>query len=132
MPERPAPSYTRLSRYDETGLIWLLRGRPVVALTETTAAIQGATAVLTYRKINKPALGPVGDSLEGGNVSRTPATFKQRDVKAAIKAAVDAGVSVARIEVDREGRIIIIAGKPSEPSVTEIDALDAWMEKNAR
>jgi hypothetical protein len=31
-----------------------------------------------------------------------------------------------------EGRIIIIAGKPSEQSVTEIDALDAWMEKNAR
>ena len=64
MPERPAPSYKRLSRYDERGLIWLLRSRPVVVLTETTAAIQGATAVLTYRKINKPALGPVGDSLD--------------------------------------------------------------------
>ena len=62
--ERPAPSYSRLSRYDETGLIWLLRSRPVVALTETNAAIQGATAVLTYRKINRPALGPVGDSLD--------------------------------------------------------------------
>jgi hypothetical protein len=65
-------------------------------------------------------------------VSRTPATFKQRDVKAAIKAAVDAGVSVARIEVDREGRIIIIAGKPSEQSVTAVNALDSWMAKNAR
>jgi hypothetical protein len=62
-PERPAASYRRLSRYDETGLIWLLRGRSVIALMETTAAIQGATAVLTYRKINKPALGPVGDSV---------------------------------------------------------------------
>ena len=62
--ERPAANCSRLSRYDETGLIWLLRGRPVVALTKTTAAIQGATAVLTYRKINKPALGPVGDSLD--------------------------------------------------------------------
>jgi hypothetical protein len=28
-PERPAASYRRLSRYDMTGLIWLLRGRPV-------------------------------------------------------------------------------------------------------
>jgi hypothetical protein len=63
-PERPAASYGRLSRYDETGLIWLLRGRPVIALTETTAAIQGATAVFTYRKLNKPALGPLGDSLD--------------------------------------------------------------------
>ena len=65
VPGRPASSYRRLSRYDETGLIWLLRSRPVVVLTETTAAIQGATAVLTYRKINKPRWGPVGDSLEG-------------------------------------------------------------------
>ena len=63
-PEKPVASYRRLSRYDETGLIWLLRGRPVVALTETTAAIQGATSVLTYRKLNKPALGPFGDSLD--------------------------------------------------------------------
>jgi hypothetical protein len=64
VPERPAASYRRLSRYDETGLIWLLRGRPVVALTETTAAIQGAAAIMTYRKLNKPALGPLGDSLD--------------------------------------------------------------------
>jgi hypothetical protein len=63
-PERPPASYQRLACYDETGLIWLLRGRPVVALTETTAAIKGATAVLTYSKSNKTALGPCGDSLD--------------------------------------------------------------------
>jgi hypothetical protein len=28
-PDAPTPSYQRLSRYDETGLIWLLRGRSV-------------------------------------------------------------------------------------------------------
>jgi hypothetical protein len=64
VPERPATNYRRLSRYDQTGLVWLLHGRPVVALTETTAAIQGATAIVTYRKLNKPALGPLGDSLD--------------------------------------------------------------------
>ena len=64
-PEKPHPSYRRLSRYDETGLIWLLRGRPVVALTEATAAIQSATGNVTvYRRHDKPALGPVGDSLD--------------------------------------------------------------------
>jgi hypothetical protein len=63
-PERQAASYSRLSRYDEIGLFWLLRGRHVIALTERTAAIQGTTAVLTYRKLNKPALGPLGDSLD--------------------------------------------------------------------
>jgi hypothetical protein len=59
VPEQPTANYSRLSRVDDLGLVWLLRSRPVVALTETTASIQGATAVLTYRKINKPALGPV-------------------------------------------------------------------------
>jgi len=67
-PERPHPSYRRLSRYDQTGLIWLLAGRSVVALTEATAAIQSSTgaisAITTYRRHNKPALGPLGDSLD--------------------------------------------------------------------
>jgi hypothetical protein len=49
---------------DRPGLCWLLQGRPVVALTEATAAIMNPTgAITTYRKNNKPALGSVGDSL---------------------------------------------------------------------
>jgi hypothetical protein len=64
-PENPHPSYRRLSRYDETGLVWLLEGREVIALTSDTAAIRWASGTVTvYRKNNKPALGPVGDSLE--------------------------------------------------------------------
>jgi hypothetical protein len=59
-PERPAANYSRLSRYDETGLAWLLRNRSVISLTETTAAIQGATAVLTYRKLPGDSLDDVG------------------------------------------------------------------------
>jgi hypothetical protein len=37
----------RLSRYDPTGLIWLLRGRPVVAPTTATAAIENPTGAVT-------------------------------------------------------------------------------------
>ena len=65
VPGHEATTYRRLSRYDETGLVWLLRGRPVVAMTESTAAIQNPTgSILTYRKHAKPALGPIGDSLD--------------------------------------------------------------------
>ena len=68
LPAKPHPSYSRLSRYDETVLIWLLCGRAVVALTEATAAIQSAIGAMTiYRRHNKPALGPVGDSLDEFN-----------------------------------------------------------------
>jgi hypothetical protein len=46
-PVRLHPSYSRLSRYDETGLIWLLKGREVVALAEATAAIQSSSGAIT-------------------------------------------------------------------------------------
>ena len=65
VPDQPSPSYRRLSRYDETGLIWLLHGRPVLVLTESSAAIESPTGTVTaYRRYNKPALGPIGDSLD--------------------------------------------------------------------
>ena len=65
VPQRPVTNYRRLARYDLTGLIWLLKGRPVVALTYDGAAIQQPTGtVLHYRKHRKPALGPLGDSLD--------------------------------------------------------------------
>ena len=57
---------------------------------------------------------------------------RQRDVAAAVKGTVAAGVEVARVEVGKDGRIVIVAGKPGEQSVTEANALDAWMAKNAR
>jgi hypothetical protein len=65
VPDNPHPSYRRLSRYDETGLIWLLRGRAVLAITESTAAIGSPTGTVTvYRRHNKPEVGPLGDSLD--------------------------------------------------------------------
>jgi hypothetical protein len=64
-PDNPAQTYRRLSRYDCTGLVWLLQSRPVMALTDATAAIQNPTGNVTvYCKNNKPALGRVGDSLD--------------------------------------------------------------------
>jgi hypothetical protein len=63
VPANPHPSYSRLSRYDATGLIWLLEGREVIALTADTATIRNPAtgAITTYRRHNKPALGPLGD-----------------------------------------------------------------------
>jgi hypothetical protein len=65
-PERPHPSYQRLSRYDCCGLIWLLAGREVIALTADSATIRNPVTgtTTTYSRHNKPALGPLGDSLE--------------------------------------------------------------------
>lgn len=49
-------------------------------------------------------------------MARGPSTFRQRDLTAAIRAVKAAGVGVARVEVDRDGRIVIVPGAPSPAS----------------
>jgi len=39
---------------------------------------------------------------------RAPSAFRQRDLTKAIKAAVAAGVDVARVTIDKQGKIEII------------------------
>jgi molybdopterin biosynthesis enzyme len=63
-------------------------------------------------------------------MSRGPCTFKQSDMVRAIKAAVAAGVEIARVEVDKEGKIVIIAGKPESKSAG--NELDQWRANHAR
>ena len=48
-------------------------------------------------------------------MTRAPSTFRQQDVTRAIRAAIAAGVDIARIEVDKNGRIVIVTAADSEP-----------------
>ena len=65
-------------------------------------------------------------------MARAPSTFRQQDVTRAIKAAVAAGVHIARIEVDKAGRIVIVASKNTGvPENSVISPLDTWMAKHA-
>jgi len=52
VPEKVTATYRRLRRVDLAGLVWLLHGRPVVALTESSVAIQAgqSKSILTYRR----------------------------------------------------------------------------------
>jgi hypothetical protein len=50
-PTFPHPAYNRMSRYDRLGLIWLLCGDPVVALTDSSASIKHKSgSITTFRR----------------------------------------------------------------------------------
>lgn len=61
-------------------------------------------------------------------MSRGPQTFRQRDVTAALKAAKAAGCEVARIEVGKDGRIIVILATGKEKPLDEICRQNEWDE----
>ena len=61
-------------------------------------------------------------------MTRAAATFKKRDVARAYRAVVDSGGQVSRVEIDRDGRIVVILGEPGEQR-RPLTELDAWMAK---
>ena len=61
-------------------------------------------------------------------MSRGQQTFKQRDVTKAIKATVKAGIAINRVEIDKDGKIIIVPAKAEDavgnnPEKNEWDGL---------
>jgi hypothetical protein len=52
---------------------------------------------------------------------RAPCTFKQRDLTAAVKAVAKAGVEVARVEIDRDGKIIVVTKAANSAPMSALD-----------
>ena len=50
-----------------------------------------------------------------------PCTFKKRDVKTAVEAVRESGVEVARVEIGKDGKIVVVAGKPVSGEQTAND-----------
>ena len=61
-------------------------------------------------------------------MARAPSTFRQADITKAVKAVRSAGVDVVRVEVARDGRIVIVTGE-AQPAVQ--DDLDRELEEFA-
>jgi hypothetical protein len=55
---------------------------------------------------------------------RRPANVTLTEIKHAVKAVVDAGVEVGRVEIDKSGKIVVFAGKPGEPLSNESGSWD--------
>jgi hypothetical protein len=52
---------------------------------------------------------------------RAPSTFRQQDVTRAVKAVAAAGVHIARIEIDKAGKIVIIAAEALHAAADDLD-----------
>jgi len=52
-------------------------------------------------------------------MARSASTFRQTDLKRAIRAARAADLEIARIEIEKDGRIIVVPGKPPESQDNE-------------
>jgi hypothetical protein len=58
-------------------------------------------------------------------MTRRTCTFRQRDVTAAIKAAVAGGLQIGRVEVSQDGRIVLISEKAA-PDRDEAKEANEW------
>jgi hypothetical protein len=63
-------------------------------------------------------------------VARGPCAFKQSDLTKAVRGVVAAGVSVAKVEVDKTGKIVVVVGEPSKSASQS--PLDQWIADRAR
>ena len=61
-------------------------------------------------------------------MARGPCTFKQLDVTRALRAAAAAGMKVERYEIDRDGKIVVVTGKPLLDCRVEGEGPNDWSD----
>lgn len=63
-------------------------------------------------------------------MARGPCTFRQQNVTRALRAMLAAGIEVQRIEIDRDGKIVVVAGKSKELPRDGDDERNEWDDAN--
>jgi len=59
---------------------------------------------------------------------RRPSIFKKTDVTRAAKAVRAAGIEIARVEIEKDGKIIIVPGEPMGAAGERMTEANEWDE----
>lgn len=59
-------------------------------------------------------------------MSRGQQTFKERDVTKALKGALKAGMAVGRVEIDKDGKIVVVTARPEDAVNKEKPEKNEW------
>jgi hypothetical protein len=59
-------------------------------------------------------------------MSRGQQTFKQSDVTKALKATVKAGIAIGRVEIDKNGKIVIVTARPEDAAKADEPGKNEW------
>jgi hypothetical protein len=60
-------------------------------------------------------------------MARARCTFRQSDATRAARAVIAAGLHVQRVEIDRDGKIVVVTGKSGEDDRVE-DRVNDWAD----
>ena len=62
-------------------------------------------------------------------MTRGPCSFRKSDVRRVVEAVVQAtGAPVQRVEVDREGKVTVVIGKPGETPGNIVNEWDSLLD----
>jgi hypothetical protein len=59
-------------------------------------------------------------------MARGPANFRQRDLTAAVKGVAAAGFAVTRVEISRDGKIIVVVINKEQGLNAQNDSANEW------
>jgi hypothetical protein len=68
----------------------------------------------------------IGQSVPKSTHGRRPLAFTKRDLARAIAGHMQAGLSVQRVEIDKNGRIIIVTGQAEATNLAPQSAENEW------
>ena len=64
-------------------------------------------------------------------MARNPSPFKQIDVTRAARGVAVAGLPVGRVEIDREGKIVVFVGEGAASTADPKSRNDQWLARKA-